>query len=141
MIISAPPTRRQTSLGVNDDKYDGSHHLQCAVHRTASSIGGNADDEFGLMTTIHATLRSVTAGDGPHKDLRRARAAGATRADSLRPPKAIGLVMCQRALVALWVRSPHWLVTDSLRPTGQCRDQRGVQSRASSVHDAPSDII
>jgi glyceraldehyde 3-phosphate dehydrogenase len=58
------------------------------------------DDEFtivkGLMTTIHAYTQDQNLQDGPHKDLRRARAAALNIVPtSTGAAKAIGLVLPQ----------------------------------------------
>ena len=58
------------------------------------------DDEFGivkgLMTTIHAYTQDQNLQDGPHKDLRRARAAALNVVPtSTGAAKAIGLVLPQ----------------------------------------------
>ncbi len=69
-------------LGVNDDKYDGSQNIISNASCTTNCLGPLAkvlNDEFGivkgLMTTIHAYTQDQNLQDGPHKDLRRARAA------------------------------------------------------------------
>ena len=52
--------------------------------------------ERGLMTTIHAYTQDQNLQDGPHKDLRRARAAALNMVPtSTGAAKAIGLVMPQ----------------------------------------------
>ena len=69
-------------LGVNDDKYDGSQNFISNATCTTNCLAPLAKvlhDEFGivkgLMTTIHAYTQDQNLQDGPHKDLRRARAA------------------------------------------------------------------
>ena len=84
VIISAPATDEDITivLGVNDDKYDGSQNIISNASCTTNCLGPLAkvlNDEFGivkgLMTTIHAYTQDQNLQDGPHKDLRRARAA------------------------------------------------------------------
>lgn len=84
VIISAPATDEDITivLGVNDDKYDGSQNIISNASCTTNCLAPLAkvlDDEFGivkgLMTTIHAYTQDQNLQDGPHKDLRRARAA------------------------------------------------------------------
>ena len=84
-------------LGVNDDAYDPEHHLvvsmaSCTtncVTPLAKVLHDRFEIERGFMTTVHAYTPTQALLDGPHKDLRRARAAainliptstGATRA-------------------------------------------------------------
>ena len=69
-------------LGVNEDKYDGSQTLISNASCTTNCLAPVAkvlNDEFGivtgLMTTIHAYTQDQNLQDGPHRDLRRARAA------------------------------------------------------------------
>jgi glyceraldehyde 3-phosphate dehydrogenase len=69
-------------LGVNGDKYDGSQNMISNASCTTNCLGPLAkvlNDEFGivrgLMTTVHAYTQDQNLQDGPHKDLRRARAA------------------------------------------------------------------
>ena len=88
-------------LGVNDDKYDGSQNIISNASCTTNCLGPLAKvlhDEFGivkgLMTTIHAYTQDQNLQDGPHKDLRRARAAALNIVPtSTGAAKAIGLVM------------------------------------------------
>src|SRR3954466_12437745 len=104
VIISAPATEPDVTLvlGVNDDAYDPSEHhvisnASCTTNCLAPVVKVLQDTvgiEHGVMTTIHAYTADQRLQDGPHKDLRRARAAAA----NLVPPstgaaKAIGLVL------------------------------------------------
>ena len=86
VIISAPAQGEDLTivLGVNDDKYDpAKHHVvsnaSCTTNGLAPAVKV-ANDKFtikrGLMTTIHAYTNDQQILDAPHKDLRRARAAG-----------------------------------------------------------------
>jgi glyceraldehyde 3-phosphate dehydrogenase len=103
VIISAPATDEDITivLGVNDDKYDGSQNIISNASCTTNCLAPLAkvlDDEFGivkgLMTTIHAYTQDQNLQDGPHKDLRRARAAALNIVPtSTGAAKAIGLVM------------------------------------------------
>ncbi|MCY0610860.1 type I glyceraldehyde-3-phosphate dehydrogenase, partial [Klebsiella pneumoniae] len=86
-------------LGVNDDKYDDSQNIISNASCTTNCLAPLAkvlDDEFGivkgLMTTIHAYTQDQNLQDGPHKDLRRARAAALNiLPTSTGAAKAIGL--------------------------------------------------
>jgi glyceraldehyde 3-phosphate dehydrogenase len=103
VIISAPATDEDITivLGVNEDKYDGSQNIISNASCTTNCLGPLAKvlhDEFGivkgLMTTIHAYTQDQNLQDGPHSDLRRARAAALNIVPtSTGAAKAIGLVM------------------------------------------------
>ena len=103
VIISAPATDEDITIvmGVNDDKYDGSQNIISNASCTTNCLGPFAkvlNDEFGivsgLMTTVHAYTQDQNLQDGPHKDLRRARAAAINVVPtSTGAAKAIGLVL------------------------------------------------
>ncbi|MFL6100862.1 MAG: type I glyceraldehyde-3-phosphate dehydrogenase [Actinomycetales bacterium] len=104
VVISAPATNEDITLvmGVNDDSYDASaHHVISNASCTTNCLAPMAkalNDEFtivrGLMTTIHAYTADQNLQDGPHKDLRRARAAAINIVPtSTGAAKAIGLVL------------------------------------------------
>jgi glyceraldehyde 3-phosphate dehydrogenase len=103
VVISAPATDEDITvvMGVNDDKYDGSQDIISNASCTTNCLGPLAkvlDDlagiERGLMTTIHAYTQDQNLQDGPHKDLRRARAAALNVVPtSTGAAKAIGLVL------------------------------------------------
>ena len=86
VIISAPAKDEDITivLGVNEDKYDAaSHHVVSNASCTTNCLAPVVKvllDEFGfkrgLMTTVHAYTNDQNILDLPHKDLRRARAAG-----------------------------------------------------------------
>ncbi len=85
-VISAPAKDPDVSLvlGVNEKNYDPSkHHIismgSCTTNCLAPIAKILVDEfgvEYGLMTTIHAYTNDQVILDFPHKDLRRARAAG-----------------------------------------------------------------
>ncbi|MUL96381.1 type I glyceraldehyde-3-phosphate dehydrogenase, partial [Mycolicibacterium sp. CBMA 230] len=99
----APATGEDITIvmGVNDDKYDGSQNIISNASCTTNCLGPLAKvlhQEFGivkgLMTTIHAYTQDQNLQDGPHKDLRRARAAALNIVPtSTGAAKAIGLVL------------------------------------------------
>jgi glyceraldehyde 3-phosphate dehydrogenase len=106
VIISAPAKNEDLTvvLGVNDGDYDpANHHIISNASCTTNCLAPMAkavDDEFGivkgLMTTIHAYTQDQNLQDGPHKDLRRARAAALNIVPtSTGAAKAIGLVLPQ----------------------------------------------
>ncbi len=103
VVISAPATGEDITIvkGVNDGDYDGSQTIISNASCTTNCLAPMAkvlDDlvgiEKGLMTTIHAYTQDQNLQDGPHKDLRRARAAALNVVPtSTGAAKAISLVM------------------------------------------------
>jgi len=109
VIISAPAKEEDITIvmGVNDEKYDSdAHTIISNASCTTNCVAPMAKvllDNFGivkgLMTTVHAYTQDQNLQDGPHKDLRRARAAalnivptstGAAKATSLVIPELKG---------------------------------------------------
>ena len=109
VIISAPAKDEDITIvmGVNDDKYDpATHDVLSNASCTTNCVAPMAkvlDESFGivkgLMTTVHAYTADQNLQDGPHKDLRRARAAaqnivptstGAAKATALVLPQLKG---------------------------------------------------
>jgi glyceraldehyde 3-phosphate dehydrogenase len=86
VIISAPAKNEDITivLGVNDKLYDpAKHHIISNASCTTNCLAPAAkvvNDTFGiktaLMSTVHAYTNDQVILDFPHKDLRRARAAG-----------------------------------------------------------------
>jgi glyceraldehyde 3-phosphate dehydrogenase len=103
VIISAPATGDDLTIvmGVNHEQYDGSQTIISNASCTTNCLAPLAkvlNDAFGiergLMTTIHAYTADQNLQDGPHKDLRRARAAAINIVPtSTGAAKAIGLVL------------------------------------------------
>jgi glyceraldehyde 3-phosphate dehydrogenase len=126
VIISAPATDPDITIvfGVNDDQYDGSQNIISNASCTTNCLGPLAkvlNDEFGivkgLMTTVHAYTQDQNLQDGPHSDLRRARAAALNIVPtSTGAAKAIGLVLpeLKGKLDGYALRVPI--------PTGSCTD-------------------
>jgi glyceraldehyde 3-phosphate dehydrogenase len=130
VIISAPASDEDITivLGVNDDKYDGSQNIISNASCTTNCLGPLAkvlNDEFGivkgLMTTVHAYTQDQMLQDGPHKDLRRARAAalnivptttGAAKATALVLPELKGKLDGYSLRVPVAVGSITDLVVD-----------------------------
>jgi glyceraldehyde 3-phosphate dehydrogenase len=106
VIISAPAKGEDITLvmGVNHEMYDPANHTiisnaSCTTNCLAP-MAKVIDDVFGiergLMTTIHAYTQDQNLQDGPHRDLRRARAAALNIVPtSTGAAKAIGLVLPQ----------------------------------------------
>ncbi|MBP6043575.1 MAG: type I glyceraldehyde-3-phosphate dehydrogenase [Rhodoluna sp.] len=104
VIISAPATGDAATfvIGVNDHEYDpANHHIISNASCTTNCLAPFAkvfNDNFGiengLMTTVHAYTADQNLQDGPHGDLRRARAAAINIVpSSTGAAKAIGLVL------------------------------------------------
>ncbi len=104
VIISAPAKNEDITvvMGVNHQDYDpAAHSIISNASCTTNCLAPMAKaihDEFGivqgLMTTIHAYTQDQNLQDGPHKDLRRARAAALNIVPtSTGAAKAIGLVL------------------------------------------------
>ncbi|RVW04332.1 type I glyceraldehyde-3-phosphate dehydrogenase [Rhodococcus xishaensis] len=139
VIISAPATDEDITIvmGVNDDKYDGSQNIISNASCTTNCLGPIAkvlDDEFGiekgLMTTVHAYTQDQNLQDGPHKDLRRARAAALNVVPTgTGAAKAIGLVLPQLLgkLDGYALRVPI--------PTGSVTDLTADLRKSASVAD------
>jgi glyceraldehyde 3-phosphate dehydrogenase (phosphorylating) len=139
VIISAPATGDDLTIvmGVNDDRYDGSQTIISNASCTTNCLAPLAkvlNDGFGiergLMTTIHAYTADQNLQDGPHKDLRRARAAALNMVPtSTGAAKAIGLVLpeLQGKLDGYAVRVPV--------PTGSATDLTVQLSREVSADE------
>jgi glyceraldehyde 3-phosphate dehydrogenase len=105
VIISAPASGDDVAtlvLGVNEGTYDPSQHdiisnASCTTNclaPLAKVFMDNFGIERGLMTTVHAYTADQNLQDGPHSDLRRARAAAANIIPtSTGAAKALGLVI------------------------------------------------
>jgi len=104
VLISAPAKGEDITIvmGANDDLYDDAAHriisnASCTTNclaPLAKVLNDNFGIEHGLMTTVHAYTADQNLQDGPHKDLRRARAAALNIVPtSTGAAKAIGLVL------------------------------------------------
>ncbi|HYG10292.1 MAG TPA: type I glyceraldehyde-3-phosphate dehydrogenase [Pyrinomonadaceae bacterium] len=104
VIISAPAKNEDITivLGVNGDKYDATaHHIISNASCTTNCLAPVAKvihENFGIktaqMTTIHSYTNDQQLLDLPHKDLRRARAAGLSMIPtSTGAAKAVALVL------------------------------------------------
>ncbi|WP_018600244.1 type I glyceraldehyde-3-phosphate dehydrogenase [Mycobacterium sp. 155] len=139
VVISAPATDEDITIvmGVNDDKYDGSQNIISNASCTTNCLGPLAkvlNDEFGivrgLMTTIHAYTQDQNLQDGPHRDLRRARAAALNIVPtSTGAAKAIGLVLpeLKGKLDGYAMRVPV--------PTGSVTDLTAELAKAATVDE------
>ncbi|MCT7364593.1 type I glyceraldehyde-3-phosphate dehydrogenase [Mycolicibacterium llatzerense] len=151
VIISAPATGEDITIvmGVNDDKYDGSQNIISNASCTTNCLGPIAkvlNDEFGivkgLMTTIHAYTQDQNLQDGPHKDLRRARAAAINIVPtSTGAAKAIGLVLPELKGkldgYALRVPVPTGSVTDLTVELGKSASAAEINAAMQAAAEGP----
>jgi len=104
VLVSAPSDGADVTLayGVNTDAYDAASHTivsnaSCttnALAPLAKVLDDLAGIEHGFMTTVHAYTQEQNLQDGPHRDPRRARAAGVNIVPTTTgAAKAIGLVL------------------------------------------------
>ncbi|SDN53305.1 type I glyceraldehyde-3-phosphate dehydrogenase [Actinacidiphila guanduensis] len=104
VLVSAPSEGADVTLayGVNTEVYDPAAHVivsnaSCttnALAPLASVLDDLAGIEHGFMTTVHAYTQEQNLQDGPHRDLRRARAAGVNIVPTTTgAAKAIGKVL------------------------------------------------
>lgn len=123
---------------MNDDAYDPAQHTiisnaSCTTNclgPMAKVINDTFGIERGLMTTIHAYTQDQNLQDGPHKDLRRARAAALNVVPtSTGAAKAIGLVLpeLKGKLDGYALRVPV--------PTGSATDLTATLSRETTVEE------
>ncbi len=140
VLISAPATGEDATfvMGVNHETYDpAAHHIISNASCTTNCLAPLAkvfNDEFGiergLMTTVHAYTADQNLQDGPHKDLRRARAAAVNIVPtSTGAAKAIGLVLpeLKGKLDGFALRVPV--------PTGSVTDLTVEATKSVSVDD------
>jgi glyceraldehyde 3-phosphate dehydrogenase len=140
VIISAPAKDEDITvvMGVNDGDYDHAAHAiisnaSCTTNclaPMAKVVHDTFTIERGLMTTIHAYTQDQNLQDGPHSDLRRARAAALNIVPtSTGAAKAIGLVLpeLKGKLDGFALRVPI--------PTGSATDLTVNVSRDTSVEE------
>ncbi len=140
VLISAPATGEDATfvIGVNEHLYDPSkHHIisnaSCTTNclaPLAKVFNDNWGIENGLMTTIHAYTADQNLQDGPHDDLRRARAAAINIVpSSTGAAKAIGIVLpeLKGKLDGYALRVPV--------PTGSFTDLTVVSKKAVSIEE------
>jgi len=140
VIVSAPASGADATfvVGVNDDTFDPDNHIvvsnaSCTTNCFVPMVKV-LDDAFGvekgLMNTIHAYTGDQQLVDGPHKDLRRARAAAVNIVPtSTGAARATGLVLqaMQGLLDGTSLRVPV--------PTGSITDFTGLLKTEASVED------
>jgi glyceraldehyde 3-phosphate dehydrogenase len=138
VIITAKNEDVTLVMGVNSETYDPAAHAiisnaSCTTNCLAPMAKVLHDTfgiERGLMTTVHAYTGDQNLQDGPHKDLRRARAAAVNIVPtSTGAAKAIGLVLpeLQGKLDGYALRVPV--------PTGSVTDLTVVVGRDTTVDE------
>ncbi|WP_114201878.1 type I glyceraldehyde-3-phosphate dehydrogenase [Janibacter anophelis] len=140
VVISAPAKHEDITIvmGVNDHLYDGAQHTiisnaSCTTNclaPMAKVLGDSLGITRGLMTTIHAYTADQNLQDGPHKDLRRARAAALNIVPtSTGAAKAVALVLpeLEGKLDGYALRVPV--------PTGSATDLTFEAGRHTSVEE------
>jgi glyceraldehyde 3-phosphate dehydrogenase len=134
VIVTAPAKEPDVTLclGVNEGDYDPDRHdilsnASCTTNCVAPLVRVVDEElgwENGLMTTVHSYTANQQILDGPHKDLRRARAAalsiiptttGAARATALVYPKVEG----KFEGMAMRVPTPDVSITDLVVTVGR----------------------
>ncbi|MFV0259466.1 MAG: type I glyceraldehyde-3-phosphate dehydrogenase [Acidimicrobiales bacterium] len=140
VIVSAPSSGADATfvVGVNEDTFDVDNHkvvsnASCTTNCFVPMVKV-LDDAFGLkqglMTTIHAYTGDQALVDGPHSDLRRARAAAINIVPtSTGAARATGLVLqsMQGKLDGIALRVPV--------PTGSITDFTAVVDGEPTVED------
>ncbi len=143
VIITAPAKGNIDATivpGVNDDELKPEHEVISCASCTTNSIAPvikvlheKFGIEKGFLTTIHAYTANQNVLDGPHKDLRRARACAAnTIPTSTGAAKAVGLVMPEMKgrLDGMALRVPV--------PDGSITDLTVVVNKATNVDEVNS---
>ena len=140
VIISAPAKNEDITIvmGVNDDLYDPAAHTiisnaSCTTNclaPMAKALNDGLGIVKGLMTTIHAYTQDQNLQDGPHKDLRRSRAAALNMVPTTTgAAKAVALVLpeLKGKLDGYAMRVPT--------PTGSATDLTFEASRETTVEE------
>jgi len=140
VIISAPAKNEDATfvMGVNEETYDSAKHnivsnASCTTNclaPVAKALNDSIGIKHGLMTTIHAYTADQNLQDGPHRDLRRARAAAINMVPTTTgAAKAVSLVLpeLKGKLDGFAIRVPT--------PTGSAVDLTFTASKETSVDE------
>ncbi len=140
VLISAPAKNEDITIvmGVNDNLYDaGAHNIisnaSCTTNclaPMAKALNDGLGIVKGLMTTIHAYTQDQNLQDGPHKDLRRSRAAALNMVPTTTgAAKAVALVLpeLKGKLDGYAMRVPT--------PTGSATDLTFEASRETTIEE------
>ncbi len=152
VVISAPADGADVTLclGVNQGAFDPKKHdvisnASCTTNclaPVAMVLHQHFGIQHGLMTTIHSYTSDQSLQDGPHKDLRRARAAAVSMVPtSTGAAKAIGLVL--PALngkldgFAIRVPTPNVSVVDLTATVEKDTDERSINAAMKAAAEGP----
>ncbi len=150
VVISAPADGADVTIciGVNQDAYDPARHdvisnASCTTNclaPVAKVLHENFGIVQGLMTTVHGYTSDQMLHDGPHRDLRRARAAALSIVPtSTGAAKAIGLVL--PALkgkldgIAVRVPTPNVSLVDLTATVEKDTDEKAVNAAMKKAAD------
>ena len=152
VIISAPAKGPDLTLvlGVNDDQYDPAQHriisnASCTTNCLAP-VAKVLHERFGLrrgwMTTVHSYTNDQKLLDLPHKDLRRARAAGVSMIPTTTGAAvAVGQVLpeLQGRLdgIAMRVPTPNVSVVDLVAEVDRKASAEEVNAAFGAAADGP----
>jgi glyceraldehyde 3-phosphate dehydrogenase len=152
VVISAPADGADVTLclGVNEEAYDRARHdvisnASCTTNCLAPAakvLHENFGIIHGLMTTVHSYTSDQMLQDGPHNDLRRARAAAMSMVPtSTGAARAIGLVL--PALkgkldgIAVRVPTPNVSVVDLTATIEKEADEKAVNAAMKKAAEGP----
>jgi len=152
VVISAPADSADVTLclGVNEEAYDRAKHevisnASCTTNclaPVAKVLHENFGIVHGLMTTVHSYTSDQMLQDGPHNDLRRARAAALSMVPtSTGAARAIGLVL--PALkgkldgIAVRVPTPNVSVVDLTATIANDADEKMVNAAMKKAAEGP----
>jgi glyceraldehyde 3-phosphate dehydrogenase len=157
VVISAPADGADVTLcmGVNQEVFDPAKHsiisnASCTTNclaPVAKVLHETFGIERGLMTTVHGYTSDQNLQDGPHKDLRRARAAALSMVPtSTGAAKAIGLVLPQLKGkldgIAVRVPTPNVSVVDLTAVVAKDADEKSVNAAMkTAAHGALKGIL
>jgi glyceraldehyde 3-phosphate dehydrogenase len=152
VVISAPADGADVTLclGVNEESYDRAKHdvisnASCTTNclaPVAKVLHENFGVIHGLMTTVHSYTSDQMLQDGPHNDLRRARAAALSMVPtSTGAARAIGLVLpaLKGKLDGIAVRVPtaNVSVVDLTATIERDADEKAVNAAMKKAAEGP----
>ncbi len=152
VIISAPASNEDVTLvlGVNQDTYDPAKHniisnASCTTNALAPLVKVLNDTfgiQSGIMTTIHSYTNDQVVLDAPHKDLRRARAAGLSMIpSSTGAAKALKLVIPEMDGkldgFSMRVPTPNVSVVDLTFVSEKPMDAKSVNAALKAASEGP----
>ena len=152
VVISAPAEKADVTLclGVNERSYNPrEHHVisnaSCTTNCLAPAakvLHENFGIVHGLMTTVHSYTSDQMLQDGPHNDLRRARAAAVSMVPtSTGAAKAIGLVLPALAGkldgIAIRVPTPIGSVVDLTATLERDADDKAINAAMRAAAEGP----